>query len=98
MSPGGAALMAEMPPQVGEAVIAYADIGRLQGYCVRLSGNGFAMTVAGTLRRRDKLANALTWFANRDALGLPEDRHAPCSIPLRRPIPQQSGTQGSQKP
>jgi hypothetical protein len=32
------------------------------------------MTVAGTMRRRDKLANQITWFANRQELGLPEDR------------------------
>jgi hypothetical protein len=75
MSPGGAALLAEMLPQVGELVVAYIDhVGRLEGRCVRLFGNGFAMTVAGTIRRRDKLASQLTWFANRNALGLPEDR------------------------
>jgi len=75
MSPGGVALMAEMLPQVGELVVAYVEhVGRLEGRCVRLFGNGFAMTVAGTTRRRDKLAAQLTWFANRNALGLPEDR------------------------
>ena len=75
MSPGGAALIAEVLPQVGELVVAYIDhIGRLEGRCVRLFGNGFAMTVAGTIRRRDKVASQLTWFANRNALGLPEDR------------------------
>jgi hypothetical protein len=81
MSPAGAALTAEMPPSVGELVVAYADIGRLEGRCVRLFGNGFAMTVAGTIRRRDKLASLLTWFAHTNALGHPEDRrHASCSI------------------
>jgi hypothetical protein len=75
MSPGGVALIAEMKPQVGENVVAYVDhLGRLEGRSVRLFGQGFAMTVAGTLRRRDKLANQLTWFANRQGLGLPEDR------------------------
>jgi hypothetical protein len=75
MSPGGVALIAEMKPQVGEQVVAYIDhLGRAEGRCVRLFGNGFAMNIAGTLRRRDKLANQLTWFANRQILGLPEDR------------------------
>jgi hypothetical protein len=75
MSPGGVALIAEMRPQVGELVVAYVDhVGRLEGRCVRLFDNGFAMTVAGTTRRREKLAGQLTWFANRNALGLPEDR------------------------
>jgi hypothetical protein len=75
MSPGGVALTAEMLPQVGELVVAYVEhVGRLEGRCVRLFGNGFAMTVAGTVRRREKIAAQLTWFANRHALGLPEDR------------------------
>jgi hypothetical protein len=75
MSPGGVALMGEMMPQVGELVVAYVDhVGRLEGRCIRLFGQGFAMNVAGTARRRDKLANQLTWFANRQSLGLPEDR------------------------
>jgi hypothetical protein len=75
MSPGGIALVAEMKPQIGEVVVAYIDhLGRAEGRCIRVLANGFAMNVAGTLRRRDKLANQLTWFANRQILGLPEDR------------------------
>jgi hypothetical protein len=75
MSPGGVALITTMPPRIGEHVVAYIDqIGRLEGRCVRHLDNGFAMTIAGTARRRDKLADQLTWFANRHILGLPEDR------------------------
>lgn len=74
-SPGGLALVAEMKPQIGDTVVAYIDhLGRVEGKCVRLLENGFVMTIAGTIRRRDKLANQLTWFANRQILGLPEDR------------------------
>ena len=32
------------------------------------------MTIAATLRKRDKLAAQLTWLANRQILNLPEDR------------------------
>lgn len=75
MSPGGAWIQADMPPHVGEHVVAYLDhIGRVEGRCTRVSGNMFAMTISATLRRRDKLADQLTWFANRNILGLPEDR------------------------
>jgi hypothetical protein len=75
MSPGGVALIAPAQPRPGEPVVAYIDhIGRVEGHCVRLIENGFAMTIQGTLRRRDKLADQLTWFANRNTLGLPEDR------------------------
>ena len=75
MSPGGASLSTAMPPRVGEHVVAYIDhIGRVEGRCTRVFDNGFAMTISATLRRRDKLADQLTWFANRNTLGLPEDR------------------------
>jgi hypothetical protein len=75
MSPGGAALITANPPRVGEHVVAYIDhLGRIEGRCARTFEGGFAMTIAATLRRRDKLADQLTWFANRGSLGLPEDR------------------------
>ncbi|MCC6946433.1 MAG: PilZ domain-containing protein [Bradyrhizobiaceae bacterium] len=75
MSPGGAALATASPPRVGEHVVAYIDhLGRIEGRCARVFDGGFAMTVAATLRRRDKIADQLTWLANRNILGLPEDR------------------------
>src|SRR5262245_16068919 len=75
MSPGGVALIAPVNGKAGERVIAYIDhIGRLEGTIVRQFANGFAMTIAATPRKRDKLASQLTWLANRHVLGLPEDR------------------------
>ena len=75
MSPGGMAVIAPVSGQVGERVIAYVDhIGRLEGVIARQFQNGFAMTVAATTRKRDKLAAQLTWLANRHILNLPEDR------------------------
>jgi PilZ domain len=75
MSPGGMALIAPVAGAAGERVIAYVDhVGRLEGVITRHYENGFAMTVAATLRKRDKLAAQLTWLANRHILGLPEDR------------------------
>src|SRR4030088_1316477 len=75
MSPGGMALMAPVVGQPGERVIAYGDhLGRLEGVIARLIENGFAMTIAATARKRDKLAAQLTWLANRQILNLPEDR------------------------
>lgn len=75
MSPGGLALIAPVPAQPGERVVAYLDhIGRVEGAMVRPVANGFAMTVTATIRKRDKLAAQLTWLANRSMLGLPEDR------------------------
>jgi hypothetical protein len=86
MSPGGMAVIAPVSGQQGERVIAYIDhVGRLEGTISRLYQNGFAMTVAATPRKRDKLAAQLTWLANRHILNLPEDRRHGRIIP-RRPV------------
>src|SRR5215468_2717104 len=75
MSPGGMALVAPVAGAPGERVIAYVDhVGRLEGVIARRLENGFAMTISATTRKRDKLAAQLTWLANRNILGLPEDR------------------------
>src|SRR3979411_1308172 len=75
MSPGGMALVAPVAGQAGERVIAYVDhLGRLEGVIARQFENGFAMTIAATMRKRDKLAAQLTWLANRHILNMPEDR------------------------
>jgi hypothetical protein len=75
MSPGGAAVMIPAVARLGERVVAYIDhIGRIEGRIVRLIEGGFAMSLAMSTRKRDKLANQLTWLANRHILNLPEDR------------------------
>jgi hypothetical protein len=75
MSPGGMAVIAPVSGNPGERVIAYVDhLGRLEGKIARNFQNGFAMTIAATSRKRDKLAAQLTWLANRSILNLPEDR------------------------
>jgi hypothetical protein len=75
MSPGGMALVAPVTGMPGERVIAYVDhLGRLEGKIARKFDTGFAMTIAASPRKRDKLAAQLTWLANRHILNLPEDR------------------------
>jgi len=86
MSPGGMALLAPVLGAQGERIIAYVDhLGRLEGKVARTFENGFAMTISATARKRDKLAAQLTWLANRQILGLPEDRRHGRIIP-RNPI------------
>ena len=86
MSPGGIALVAPVAGNPGERVIAYIDhLGRLEGKIARRLDNGFAMTIEATLRKRDKLAAQLIWFANRHILNLPEDRRHGRIIP-KRPV------------
>lgn len=82
MSPGGMGLVAPVSGKVGERVVAYIDhLGRLEGTIIRVFPNGFAMGIAATQRKRDKLAAQLTWLANRHILGLPEDRRHDRIIP-----------------
>jgi hypothetical protein len=75
MSPGGMALIAPVAGKEDQRVIAYVDhVGRIEGQIARTFDNGFAMTIAASSRKRDKLAAQLTWLANRHILNLPEDR------------------------
>lgn len=75
ISPGGLSVIAPVLGKPGERVVGYFDhIGRVEGVLVRIFPNGFAMTIAATPRKREKLADQLTWLANRQILGLPEDR------------------------
>jgi PilZ domain len=86
MSPGGMALIAPVGGQPGERVIAYVDhLGRLEGHIARVFENGFAVSIAATTRKRDKLAAQLTWLANRHILGLAEDRRHGRIVP-RNPV------------
>jgi hypothetical protein len=82
MSPGGAAVVVPAVGRIGERVVAYIDhIGRIEGRLVRYIDGGFAMTLAMTPRKRDKLAAQLTWLANRHILNLPEDRRHERFVP-----------------
>lgn len=86
MSPGGMAVIAPVAGTAGERIIAYVDhLGRLEGHIARTFQNGFAMTISATARKRDKLAAQLTWLANRQILGLPEDRRHGRIVP-RSPV------------
>ncbi|MDP4021733.1 PilZ domain-containing protein [Methylobacterium sp. NEAU 140] len=75
MSPGGVRLTCAVAGELGERVVLYLEhIGRLEGLVVRQTRGGFAVHLAGSPRKRDKIASQLTWLANRDLLGLPEGR------------------------
>jgi hypothetical protein len=75
ISPGGLAILAPVMGNIGERVVIYLDqLGRVEGTVIRQFQNGFAIAFSATVRKRDKLASQLTWLANRQLLGLPEDR------------------------
>ncbi len=75
ISPGDAEFVSPSCGEVGARVIAYIDnIGRVEGVILRRSEHGFVMSIAASQRKRDKLADTLTWLANRHVLNLDEDR------------------------
>ena len=82
MSPGGVALFVPVKGRLGEKVVAYIDqLGRLQGTIARQFDNGFALQLSMSQVKREKLADQLTWLANRHALGMPEDRRHERIVP-----------------
>jgi hypothetical protein len=78
VSPGGVRVTTTTPPKRGERVVMLFDgLGRVEGEVVRAGQTGFAARLSVTQRKRDRLADAITWRFNMDRLGLKEDRAAP---------------------
>jgi hypothetical protein len=77
MSPGGARIMSRETPVMGaRIVLMITSIGRIEGLVVRCEEDEFSVRFNAPSRKRDKLADAITWRFNKDRLGLEEDRHA----------------------
>ena len=75
ISPGDALFVSTVCGEVGERIVAYIDdIGRIEGVLVSKTEQGFLMSISASERKRDKLADVLTWLANRHVLSLAEDR------------------------
>jgi hypothetical protein len=75
ISPGEATFISPFCSDDGARVIAYIDeIGRLEGEILERTDQGFVMAISASPRKRDKLADVLTWLANRQVLSLAEDR------------------------
>jgi hypothetical protein len=75
MSPGGVAFAAEERINLGERIVAYLDhVGRVEGRAIREFQGGFAIAMKLPPLKRDRLADQLTWLANRHELGMLEDR------------------------
>ncbi|HRE21845.1 MAG TPA: PilZ domain-containing protein [Rhabdaerophilum sp.] len=78
----GLAVESDAKCRIGERIVGYFyTIGRVEGKVVRLTSEGFVMDMATTPLKRDRLANQLTWLANRDILNLPEDRRHDRIVP-----------------
>lgn len=78
VSPGGARIATRTPPKAGERVVMLFDgLGRMEGEVLRAGQTGFVVRLLGSQRKRDRLADAITWRFNMERLGLNEDRAAP---------------------
>ena len=78
ISPGGARIIARLNLAAEtRIVLMITSIGRIEGQVVRQSGEDISIRFNAPLRKRDKLADAITWRFNKDRLGLEEDRTAP---------------------
>ncbi|HMK91090.1 MAG TPA: PilZ domain-containing protein [Methylocystis sp.] len=85
MSPGDVLLFGPQKPTIGERVVVYLDeLGRFVGLTDRLTPSGFSITLSMPPQKRDRLADQLVWFANRHAIGLPEDRRHERIVPIMR--------------
>ncbi|PWE17472.1 PilZ domain-containing protein [Marinicauda salina] len=78
ISPGGARVAAEVPPALHDRIVMLFDgLGRMEGEVVRAGKAGFIVRLIASERKRDRLADAITWRYNMQRLGLDEDRGAP---------------------
>ncbi|WP_084174752.1 PilZ domain-containing protein [Afifella pfennigii] len=84
VSASGAAIVSPQRGEIGERIIIYADqIGRIEGIITRHSDDGFAITITASPRKREKLANTLTWLNRRNVQNLRDGRRAPRQVPRK---------------
>src|SRR5579883_3052616 len=67
LSPGGATMACELTPETGTQVVLYVDgFGRFEGQVVRRGETGFAIRFSCTAMKRERIAEQLTLFLNRN--------------------------------
>jgi hypothetical protein len=75
---GGLRINLARPLSEGERLVLYLDdIGRVEGVVARvLREVGYAIEFRVPVRKRDKIADQLTWLINKDKLGLSDERES----------------------
>jgi hypothetical protein len=69
ISVGGAVFKSPVGVSEGERIVAYLDnIGGIEGVVVRALPDGFALKIAATQHKREKIAAQITWLINRTEL------------------------------
>jgi hypothetical protein len=87
ISAGGVALLAPAAGEFGEHIVIYLEgLGRFEGTVVRHFRRGFAVKLAGSAYKREKVVDRLTWLLNRDKLDIADDRAHERFTPAKRQI------------
>lgn len=75
---GGLRINLARPLEKGETLVLYIEgVGRVEGVVARvLNEIGYAVEFRVPPRKRDKIADALTWLINKEKLGLTDERSA----------------------
>jgi len=82
ISPGGLALSTPTNGEIGDRVVTYLDhIGRIEGIISRNYDGGFAVLFRVSERKRERIAEQLTWLANKGILSSVEDRRHERALP-----------------
>jgi hypothetical protein len=85
ISPGGMLIQTPVTTKIGEKVVIYLDaLGRFAGAAVRQVSDGFSMILDISAKKRETLADQLTWFANHAGIDLPDDREHERIVPFRQ--------------
>jgi hypothetical protein len=75
LSPGGAQVVCETVPLADAQAVLYIDgFGRLEGNVVRLSEHAFVVQFHCSQTKREKIAEQLTLYLNRDLVGAADIR------------------------
>jgi hypothetical protein len=75
ISLSGVNIACDVTPDLDERIVVhFEEIGLIEGTVVRVTPDGFAMTLTCTHRRRQKLAAQLTWLLNRHELAAADQR------------------------
>ncbi len=83
MSPDDMLVVAPVRVEKGDKIVVYLEtLGRFAGVVSLQTSMGFELALQLPPMKREKLVSQLEWFANRDALDLPEKRHHERIVPL----------------
>ncbi|MDD9910604.1 MAG: PilZ domain-containing protein [Ahrensia sp.] len=75
ISPYNLKMFSASQPDRGEHIIVYVDhVGRLEGHARDIAGNGFAMDIDATMRKRERLASRIDWLRAHEHFGVEDAR------------------------